>query len=145
MLRLVLALSTVWFLACGAAHSDLRPRGKVTLVEPEAPADPYVIERDTLREVLARGPAWFIQQIAVEPVLAGGRFQGFMLLALFDRDPADESPGLRPGDIVQRVNGMPVERPDQFMKVWDSLADADHLSIRIVRDRQPLLITWAIR
>ena len=31
---------------------------------------------------------------------------------------------LRPGDVVTRVNDRPVERPDQFIAVWDSLSTA---------------------
>ncbi len=146
MSRLVLALllaAVVALAACGTS-SDAH-RGRVRLVEAEATPDDFVIPRASLERALARGPSWFVQQVAVKPIVAGGAFYGYMLLALFPDAPDYEDRVLKPGDIVQRVNGSPIERPDQFMKVWESLRDASHLSVHIVRDRQPLLVTWAIR
>lgn len=123
-------------------------RGKVTLVEDEqAPEDPFLIKRADLEAALDAGPSWFIQQVAVEAVVVGGRFRGFMLMSAFPNSYGDTPSWLpiQPGDIVQRVNGHRIERPDQFMKVWNDLATREELTVRVVRRNKPLLITWRIQ
>ena len=116
------------------------------MVEDSPPSERFVIERATIESALEQGAGAFIRQLSLRPVAtADGLFYGFQLLSVFpDRDPSADLP-IRAGDIVQQVNGRSIERPEQFMAVWQSLATASHLSIRIVRDHKPFLVTWAIR
>ena len=113
-------------------------------MDEDDPAAPFVIKRSQVDDALARGPSWFIRQVRVQPVLLGESFYGFQLRAIFPDYPEFTEDAIRTGDIVQRVNGMPIERPDQFMAAWESLARSDHLSVRVVRDGKALLVTWLI-
>lgn len=148
MRRLLLALLCV--LACPAltvgcaTEAPSRTGGRVTL-EPDGPEDDFVIAKPEFDAIMARGPAWFIQRVAVRPVMVNGNFTGFQLMSLFSSDPDLETSALRPGDIVQRVNDQPIGRPEQFMAVWKSLADADHLAVQFVRDGRVLRVTWLIQ
>ena len=138
-------LATTLALGCATTADPPRTGGLITLVDQADPAAPFVIQRSTLDDALRRGPNWFVQQIAVQPVLLGdGQFYGFRVRSLFRGYPEATEDGVRPGDIVQRVNGQPIERPDQFMSVWPSLGEARHISVRVIRDGKPLLITWAV-
>lgn len=138
---------TVWAAvvapACGSSSAG---GGKVTLIEEEAPEpDDFVIARATYNRVIELGPSWFIQQVRLQPHLVGGRFRGFMLLALFPEYPEFESSVLHAGDIIQKVNGMSVERPGQFMEVWKTLPARDQLTLRVLRENRPIKLTWVIR
>ena len=128
-----------------ALHSPSRSGGTVTLVEDTSADDPFVIKRRTIEHAMELGPAWFIRQLSVRPIVTRDeRFFGFQLMSLFPgRQDAKVLP-IRAGDIVQRVNGQSIERPDQFMAVWQSLSQASHLSIQLLRGDQPLLVTWVI-
>jgi len=130
----------------GCAHDEVaRTGGKVTLVADEGPPDAFTIKRTTLDHALAQGASWFIRQIGVRPVVTGDeRFYGFQLMSIFPTNQPSGPLPIHVGDIVQSINGSPIERPEQFMEVWTSLAKASHLSIRIVRNGQPLLVTWAV-
>jgi general secretion pathway protein C len=136
------AVAALVLVACATADPPARPRGKITLVEADAdPADLYVIDRARFDKALSRGPGWLMQQVPVRPVVVDGRFGGFQILSLFD---GEGEHALKPGDIVQRVNGRSIERPDQFFEVWKTLPGAETLTVQIVRNRQPLLVTWTI-
>lgn len=74
----------------------------------------------------------------VRPTFARGRFFGWRVIRY-------EGPGrLRPGDIVVRVNGQPIQRPREFMRVWKTLAQREQLTIRMVRDGNPVTLRFSI-
>lgn len=143
---LMLALLTLIAPSAGCSHDRIvRTGGQVSLIEDDRPPEGFTIKRETLDHALAQGAGWFIRQVGVRPVVTGDqRFYGFQLTSLFPAQSFSTSLPIRVGDIVQRINGSPVERPEQFMQVWASLATASHLSIHVVRDGQPLLVTWVI-
>ena len=142
---ILLILSVFVCVGCSSSSKVKRTGGKVTLVDSKPKADPFLIDRGQLLELLAQGPARFMQRVSVRPVVYDGVFYGFQLLSLFPQREARVPLPIRVGDIVQMINGMSVERPDQFMTIWSNLAQARQLSIRLVRDGEPLLVTWAIR
>ena len=115
------------------------------MVEDEAGADAFVIKRRTIEHALELGASWFVSQLSVRPIVTRDeRFFGFQLVSLFPGREAETELPIKKGDIVRRINGQPIERPEQFMALWDSLASATHLSIQVLRGEQPLLITWEI-
>lgn len=139
---LVVLLVVAMAPACAGPAESSGPRGKITIIEPQDDPDLFVIERERYEAAIARGPSWFIQQVRVQPVVVARRFRGFMLTQIFH---SQEAHGLVAGDIVQRVNGLSIERPGQFMNAWNKLKGAEHLKVQIVRDRRPLELTWVIR
>ena len=143
MLLTVLTLASL----TGCAAHPQRPQGTVTVLKaaPTASAERFVIERERYDKVLTKGPASFIQQVRVKPYIDRGRFRGFILLNSFPDSAPQEDSELQPGDVIQRINGQSVERPDQFMKVWNSLKGQKALTLRILRNNQPLKLTWKIR
>ncbi|MEZ4268011.1 MAG: hypothetical protein R3F39_16725 [Myxococcota bacterium] len=129
--------------AC-AADGPSRSGGHITL-EPDEATEDFVISKPAFDAVIARGPSWFIHRVAVRPAMVNGRYTGFQLLSLFANNPELETRAIRAGDIIQRVNDQPIGRPEEFMAVWKSLADADHLAIQLVRDGRVLRVTWLIQ
>jgi hypothetical protein len=93
------------------------------------------IPRPVLLAVLARGVGRFLQHVELEPSLERGRFVGWRLLRVFDAAQTGPA-GLRPGDLVLRVNGQSIERPEQFKNVWDSLATESLLILQVERGGQ---------
>jgi type II secretory pathway component PulC len=102
-----------------------------------APQAPKVRTRFTRREIvdtLSRGLGAFLARIQVEPSLSDGRFHGWRIIAL-GGSPGDwEGVDLAPGDVVTDVNGRSVERPEEALSSWQSLAVAKEL--RVGRERR---------
>ena len=87
------------------------------------------ISRDELLPVLDAGLGRFLQNVKTEPAFHKGSFVGFRIVSLFPGEPAFASLDLRPGDTVTRINGKPIERPEQAAAVWENLRTASNLVV----------------
>lgn len=93
---------------------------------------------------LARGPQQFIAELTVRPVMEGRRFHGFELLKIAPASPLAGTVHLRPGDVIVSVNGASVERPDQFMKLWEALPKASHVDLKLRRAGHAMTYRWTV-
>jgi hypothetical protein len=103
-----------------------------------------VIAREALVPVLDGGLGRFLQNVETEPAFHKGAFVGFRILSLFPGEPEFASLDLRPGDTVTRVNGKPIERPEQAIEVWDELRTASKLVVDYSRDGEPHTLRFTI-
>lgn len=102
----------------------------------QRPRGPRQLERAEVERALEAGLGSFLQHVFVEPSLQGGKFQGFRIVEL--RPPAAwEGVDLRVGDVVTRINGKPIERPEQAHAVFLGLKEADRLVVSYLRDGEP--------
>lgn len=97
-----------------------------------------------LSATLARGPQQFIAALTVRPVMEGRAFRGFELLKIAPTSSMAGTVHVRPGDVIVSVNGAPVERPDQFMKLWEALPQAPHVDVKLRRAGHPMTYRWTI-
>jgi hypothetical protein len=114
---------------------------------PPLPAelDAGAIPRPDLAAVLTEGIPRFLQKVHTEPMLnAKGRFVGWRLLELFPNDPRGAAWVIRPGDVVLKVNGHGIERPEQFQNVWNSMASSSELVFLVLRGDQTSEIRYRI-
>ena len=102
------------------------------------------IPRSVLKAELDRGIGRFLQNVRVKAALSHGHFVGWELVSLFPKRPDVSVQGVQAGDILLRVNGESVERPEAFKAVWDSLGDAKEIVLEIERDGQPSSVHYAI-
>ena len=65
-------------------------------------------------------------------------------MSLFPGEPAFASLDLRPGDTVTRINGKPIERPEQAVAVWEELRTASDLVVDYRRDGERLALHFTI-
>jgi hypothetical protein len=125
--------------ACGGAReSGAGPRPAPTAspapsADYEPPTVQGTIRRSDLVAVLDAGLGRFLQGVQIEASLDDGRFVGFRLVSLYPDDPRFRSIDLAPGDVVVRVNGQSVERPEQAFQVWDGLRVASQLLVEYLR------------
>lgn len=133
--------------ACGAEPSRRaaapRPASSATTpAEPEAPPVPEgSLGRAQVDAVLKKGPPWLLSRVEVEEVLRKGAFVGWRVIHL---PAAWEGSGLRSGDVVTRVNGLGLEKPDDLFAVWSALAQAKELRVELERDGKTESISMPI-
>lgn len=137
LLMLVLVSSS-----CVTALQEAAPLEIKRTPEKRTPP-PLVIQRATLNDVLSRGPGRFFAQMPVTPHRIRGHFVGFRLMALYRHHPPSPN-GVQVGDVVTAVNGVAIKRPNHFMEVWKGLKKARALRVNLLRDNQPLFITYQI-
>lgn len=107
-------------------------------------ATPGAIPRAELAKVLDASPGYFLQHVQTEPRFAHGRFAGWRLVSFFPGDARFAGVDLQAGDVITRVNGKPIEKPDQFMLVWSELRSSKELVVDVERAGAPRTLRWTI-
>jgi hypothetical protein len=99
------------------------------------------IARPVLDRVLREGPAWLLDKVPVEEVLSNHKFVGWRV-----RELPGEWAGvdLQAGDVVTRVNAMPVETPNDFWAAWTTLSVASELKIDYLRGAEARVLSVPI-
>ena len=113
---------------------------------PELPPDEVVEATLTQAEVkpwLSQGPQPLVAAVRVRPAFSNNRFVGFRIKRFVDPVLAANR-SIRVDDVLTRVNGKAIERPDQFMKAWEAVRGADHLELEVLRGTVRLLFRWKI-
>ena len=77
-------------------------------------------------------------------MLANHRFQGWLIKSLYPGDACYQDIDLRSGDVVQKVNGKSIEKPEQAFDVAESLRTAPAIVVDFLRGGKPQRITIAI-
>lgn len=107
-------------------------RGTVQETPPEDDAD-------NLRAELFTHPELLLDLIGASPVLEGELFIGFRVMQ--PEDPALlESLGLKPGDILTAVNGVPLDTPDYGAEVLEALSGTGKLTFTVRRGSEILVL-----
>ena len=160
-MRILALLLLVTTLACASAPppaplgegpTPTRAPAAVTEAPPPPPpptctsfARPGVLRRSLVtRTVDARLGNWLAGGVVVDPFMQKGRFRGWIIRGLYPNDPCYREIDLRPGDVVSRVNGKSIERPEQANEVFESLRSAPALVVEFSRAGAPMKLTFQI-
>jgi type II secretory pathway component PulC len=130
--------------ACGGskppAHAEPSPAGSSLAAQPAPPASapvparPGRLSRGEVVATLSRGLGDFLTRVQIEPLLAGGKFRGWRIVQLRQGDLMWTGVDLAPGDVVTAVNGRPIERPEQALSAFQSLAVSSELRVTYERN-----------
>jgi type II secretory pathway component PulC len=153
MRYVALAVLSLALSACGG--STPKPEAPATKASPaeakalaQAAAEPLpmgTIRRSSVRAVLALGPGAFLQRVTLDEqaVFASGKFHGFRLSALNDQE-LFKGVDLKPGDVVTRINGFPIEHPEDALQAFNSLEVASELRVEYEREAVPRELRYTI-
>ena len=82
--------------------------------------------------LLVEGPAGLLGRALTEPVFKRGKFEGFRITAFPRGEP--KAIDLRVGDVILKVNGRSVERPENYYDIFQELKVATELRFELQRD-----------
>ncbi len=95
------------------------------------------------RETLLNNPQKVTDLVSIAPVRKRGKFVGYSLQPGRDAQFLQRY-GLKPGDIVTRVNGVPLDSPTKGFGVLRDLTSADRLDIEIERNGRRIPISLSL-
>jgi hypothetical protein len=134
--------------ACGGsaaepARAPAPVAAKPPAAAPTARASVTTLHRSDVVSVVDSGFGNFLQRVAVEASLADGRFRGWTIL---DLQPTAfwAAVDLKPGDVVESVNGLPIERETEAWDAFESLRTAGELRIAYVRNGTERTLAYRI-
>jgi hypothetical protein len=105
---------------------------------------PGILGRAALVRLINAGLPRWMQGVEGDRALANHRFQGWLIKSLYPGDPCYQDIDLRRGDVVQKVNGKSIEKPEQAFDVAESLKTAPAIVVDFLREGKPQRITIAI-
>ncbi len=126
-----------------AVHDDSEPAPEAGVATPQALsaprtcdmfARPGLLRRVAVVRLLDAGLPRWLQGVEGDRALVNHRFQGWLVKSLYPGDPCYKDLDLRAGDVVQKVNGKSIEKPEQAFDVAESLRAAPSLTVDYLRD-----------
>jgi general secretion pathway protein C len=109
-------------------------RRSVPTVEREADPNP------SIQEVLTENVTKLADVIRPTPYFVGGQQQGYRVYPGRNRKQF-AALGLRPGDLIKDVNGASLTDPQQAMEIFQTLGDADQVTVTVERNGQQQVLT----
>jgi len=122
------------------------------------PAPTPPVEGDTIRQVSEN--QWLLDRREIDSAMSNlpqlltkariipnfqdGKPDGFRIFAIA-KDSLYSKIGLNNGDILNRINGIDVKDPQNFMKVLEQLKDESNIHIDLVRNNQKQTFDYEIR
>lgn len=117
-------------------------KGPGEIAAPVCTEESYSIPRGELNALLAKGPADLLASVQTDSHKENGRFVGFRIVSFrIDIHPCLD---LREEDVVTRVNGETIERPEQYFAVFEKLKAATEVRFDILRAGEPITITYPV-
>jgi general secretion pathway protein C len=95
---------------------------------------------DQLRTMAQENPEAITQILRPQPVFANGQQRGYRVYPGRNRQQFAKL-GLRPGDLVTAINGMPLDDPSRGMEVMESMNSATEVTVTVERNGQSTQIT----
>lgn len=145
----LVSIAALSLLGCGEALTEGAAAPKAATQKPAASAPTAVthttpgrLDRQAVDVVLTeKGPQWVFQRVVPEEVFVEGKFVGWRIVSM----PKEwESLDIEPGDVVTRVNGLEIERPEDMWRVWTSVYVASELKIAYQREGKARELVLAI-
>lgn len=85
-----------------------------------------------------------LKQALAVPYLEGGETTGFQL-RMVRRNSLIAQLGLKRGDILRKVNGLPLNSPEKALQIFGQLRQAKHISIDLERGGKTMTFAYEIR
>jgi hypothetical protein len=128
----------------GFASAD-RPAAAARSAPPcEARRGADGLRRAAVLRTLDGGLGHWLRNVDIDPKLEHGRFRGWIIRTLPEGDACYADLYLQAGDVVTRINGRPVERPEEASDIWDGLRTSPALVIDFVRAGRPRTLRFRI-
>lgn len=123
--------------ACGGKPAPVAataaPPPAASAKPPKRQVPPGQLAREDVEAVLVKGPPWLLRRVPIEEVIRAGAFIGWKILA-FPEGEGWSAVELKIGDVITKVNGATLERPDDFFTAWRNLVSASELRIAYERE-----------
>ena len=94
----------------------------------------------SIQSVVAQNVSKLADVIRPTPYFVNGQQQGYRVYPGRNRGQFAKL-GLRPGDLIKDIDGQALTDPTQAMQIFESLNNADQVSVTVERNGQPQVLT----
>jgi hypothetical protein len=112
--------------------------------ETPAPSDAPTVTAGQIESFMQKGPPYALTITRVEPHRINGAFAGFEITAMHPSAKRFLGDELGVGDVVTHINGVQMEKPDDYLAAWKLLDDVDAVRIEFMRDGEQQEAVWRV-
>ncbi|HEY6462329.1 MAG TPA: type II secretion system protein GspC [Polyangiaceae bacterium] len=105
--------------------------------------DAFVVDR-AARDALLEGAADVMRSVAIRPEKNGDDVVGLRLALLRPGTPLDAL-GVRGGDVLVSMDGIPLTAPDRMLEAYARARTEDHMRLVLIRDGRPMQLDYTVR
>ncbi|MCW7504126.1 MULTISPECIES: general secretion pathway protein GspC [Leptospira] len=122
------------------AKERIRPKdaAAVSNLGPSSQTIQKVLSREDVNRKL-KDPNTIYKNARFGPHLVDGKIEGYKIYQVA-KDHVFYSLGARGGDIIKRVNGMPLNETEKMLEIWGSIKQAPKITVDL--ERQGKIITY---
>ncbi len=133
----------------GSAAEDARQQQAAGEPEQAEGADPAdsgaTVSRAQVDSFIDKGPPFALTMVRVKPSRDAGKFQGFEIVDLKPQAAEVVNPQLVAGDVITHINGVRLEKPDDYLNAWKLLGEVTKIRVDFIRDGESQHATWRIQ
>ncbi len=104
----------------------------------------YLLDRDTVTQSL-KNLSTMMRDIRVVPSFDAARQPNGYRVASIRYGSLLDKLGLKRGDVIQSINGLPISDPDRAYQAYQQLKDESSIQIEILRGSRPQTLTYEIQ
>ena len=116
----------------------------LAMAPPEAEAGPSVMDRRDIERRLGEESSRILAETTLVPAMDGGRVAGFTITRMPEGTLLSDA-GLRPGDVVAEVNGVPIDSLATLIGLWPKLQTESAIRAVVMRNGQPVPLSVDLR
>jgi len=110
---------------------------------PAAPGQEGIIARDTVNELLLN-PFDELKKVRLVPKITDGVAAGIEVRNI-EKNSILFALGVRPGDVIQGVNGIPISNMGDVANAINSLMGGERFEVSVVRKDEPVQLNYVVR
>jgi general secretion pathway protein C len=84
-----------------------------------------------------------LKSVRLEPKIVGGVTQGFLVRMVRSHSLVAQL-GIKRGDLIKEVNGVPLDSPEKALQVFQQLREAKKVSVNLLRRGKPLTYSYEV-
>jgi len=104
----------------------------------------YLLERDTVTQSL-KNLSTMMRDLRVVPSFDAARQPNGYRVASIRYGSLLDKLGLKRGDVIQSINGLPISDPDRAYQAYQQLKDESSIKIDVLRGSKPQTLTYEIQ
>jgi type II secretory pathway component PulC len=102
------------------------------------------VSRSDVQAFMQKGPSYALTMVDVAPERSDGEFQGFKVTTMTPGAASAVSGQLQTGDVITHINGVRMQKPDDYLNAWKLLSEVTKIRIDFVRDGSAEHAVWLI-
>lgn len=129
-------------LAAGAATGSAAPLPAPAAADAAAPA--LAMERREIERRLGEESGRILAETTLVPAMDAGRVAGFTISRMPEATLLSDA-GLRPGDVLTEVNGVPIDSLATLVGLWPRMQTETSVRAVVLRNGQPVSLSVTLR